>query len=191
MLNLQSETGLQWIQQVRDGLDQVLIDHAHCEYKAAATAMSLMGAYVENQDLCQEMTRIVEEELEHFHMVIKLLDSRSIPFRKQQAGHYGKELNALVRPGEPNRAIDRLLIGGLIEARSCERFSLLAEHIDDAELSEFYQSLFESEARHHTTYVRLAKHFAADEIVKARLVELSALESEIIGRGNPLPRMHS
>lgn len=191
MLNLQSETGLQWIQQVRSGLDQVLIDHAHCEYKAAATAMSLMGAYVENQDLCQEMTRIVEEELEHFHMVIKLLDSRSIPFRKQQAGHYGKELNALVRPGEPNRAIDRLLVGGLIEARSCERFSLLAEHIDDAELSEFYQSLFESEARHHTTYVRLAKHFAPDEVIKARLVELSALESEIIGRGNPLPRMHS
>lgn len=191
MLNLQSETGLQWIQQVRSGLDQVLIDHAHCEYKAAATAMSLMGAYVENQDLCQEMTRIVEEELEHFHMVIKLLDSRSIPFRKQQAGHYGKELNALVRPGEPNRAIDRLLVGGLIEARSCERFSLLAEHIDDAELSEFYQSLFESEARHHTTYVRLAKYFAPDEVIKARLVELSASESEIIGRGNPLPRMHS
>ena len=124
-------------------------------------------------------------------MVIKLLESRSIPFRKQQAGHYGKELNALVRSGEPNKAIDRLLVGGLIEARSCERFSLLAEHIDDAELSEFYQSLFESEARHHTTYVRLAKQFADDDVVKTRLSELSALESEIIGRGNPLARMHS
>lgn len=191
MLNLQSSTDLRWIEQVKSGLDEVLIDHAHCEYKAAATAMSLMGAYIENQDLCAEMTRIVEEELEHFHMVIKLLDSRSIPFRKQQAGHYGKELNALVRSGEPNRAIDRLLVGGLIEARSCERFSLLAEHIDDTELSEFYHSLFESEARHHTTYVRLAKQFACDEVVKERLVELSACESEIIGRGNPLPRMHS
>ncbi|GAB5403596.1 MAG: tRNA-(ms[2]io[6]A)-hydroxylase [Aureliella sp.] len=191
MLNLQSTTDLRWIEQVKNGLNEVLIDHAHCEYKAAATAMSLMGAYIENQDLCAEMTRIVEEELEHYHMVIKLLESRSIPFRKQQAGHYGKELNALVRSGEPNKAIDRLLVGGLIEARSCERFSLLAEHIDDAELSEFYQSLFESEARHHTTYVRLAKQFADDDVVKTRLSELSALESEIIGRGNPLARMHS
>ncbi len=191
MLNLQSTTDLSWIDQVKNNLDEVLIDHAHCEYKAAATAMSLMGAYIENQDLCAEMTRIVEEELEHYHMVIKLLDSRSIPFRKQQAGHYGKELNALVRSGEPNKAIDRLLVGGLIEARSCERFSLLAEHIDDTELSEFYQSLFESEARHHTTYVRLAKQFADDDVVRSRLSELSALESEIIGRGNPLARMHS
>ncbi len=191
MLNLQSTTDLSWIDQVKSNLDEVLIDHAHCEYKAAATAMSLMGAYIENQDLCAEMTRIVEEELEHYHMVIKLLDSRSIPFRKQQAGHYGKELNALVRSGEPNKAIDRLLVGGLIEARSCERFSLLAEHIDDTELSEFYQSLFESEARHHTTYVRLAKQFADDDVVRSRLSELSALESEIIGRGNPLARMHS
>lgn len=191
MLNLQSETDLRWIQQVKGSLDEVLIDHAHCEYKAAATAMSLMGAYIENQDLCAEMTRIVEEELEHFHMVIKLLDSRGIPFVKQQAGHYGKELNALVRGGEPNKAIDRLLVGGLIEARSCERFSLLAKHIDDAELAEFYSSLFESEARHHTTYVRLAKQFAEDAVVRDRLEELSAAETEIISRGNPLPRMHS
>ncbi|HBE69226.1 MAG TPA: tRNA hydroxylase [Planctomycetaceae bacterium] len=191
MLSLQSETDGRWIGQVKASLDQVLIDHAHCEHKAAATAMSLMGAYIDNQDLCAEMTRIVEEELEHFHMVIKLLGSRGIPFVKQQAGHYGKELNGLVRGGEPNKAIDRLLVAGLIEARSCERFSLLAKHIDDTELAEFYNSLFESEARHHTTYVRLAKQFAADEVVRDRLAELSAAESEIISRGNPLPRMHS
>ncbi len=191
MLNLRSDTDLRWIAQVNESIDEVLIDHAHCEHKAAATAMSLMGAYIDNKDLCNEMTLIVEEELEHFHMVIKLLESRNIPFCKQQAGHYGKELNALVRSGEPNRAIDRLLVASLIEARSCERFSLLSEHIEDTEPAEFYSSLFESEARHHTTYVRLAKHFASPEVVKQRLGELSVLESQIIGKGNALPRMHS
>ncbi|MEM7558022.1 MAG: tRNA-(ms[2]io[6]A)-hydroxylase [Planctomycetota bacterium] len=191
MLNLQSTSAEAWLRQVDESLEEVLIDHAHCEHKAAATAMSLMGAYIDNQDLCVEMTRIVEEELEHFHMVIKLLESRGIEFRRQQPGHYGKELKALVRPTEPDRAVDRLLVGSLIEARSCERFNLLADHVDDQELADFYRSLFESEARHHTTYVRLAKTFADDETVKTRLQELAALEAEIIGRGNPLPRMHS
>lgn len=191
MLNLQSTSSSRWLEQVDQSLHEVLIDHAHCEHKAAATAMSLMGSYIDNQSLCEEMTRIVEEELEHFHMVIALLNRRGIRFARQQPGHYGKELKALVRPHEPDRAVDRLLVAGLIEARSCERFSLLAEHVNDSELSEFYASLFESEARHHTTYVRLAKTFASDEAVKERLQELSALESQIIERGNPLPRMHS
>lgn len=191
MLNLQSTSTEAWLRQVDESLEEVLIDHAHCEHKAAATAMSLMGAYIDNQDLCVEMTRIVEEELEHFHMVIKLLESRGIQFRRQQPGHYGKELKALVRPTEPDRAVDRLLVGSLIEARSCERFNLLADHVDDQELADFYRSLFESEARHHTTYVRLAKTFADDETVKVRLQELASLEAEIIGRGNQLPRMHS
>ncbi len=191
MLNLQSESSRRWLSQVDQSLDEILIDHAHCEYKAAATAMSLMGSYIDNRELCEEMTRIVEEELEHFHLVLKLLASRGIAFSRQQSGHYGKALNALVRPNEPERAVDRLLVASLIEARSCERFQLLAQHVDDQELSEFYQSLFESEARHHTTYVRLAKHFADDPTVHRRLQGLSAAEAEIIGQGNELPRMHS
>ena len=193
MLNLQSKTDARWLAQVDGALDDILVDHAHCEHKAAATAMSLFGAYIENRSLCREMTRIVEEELEHFHLVLAILEKRNIPFARQPPGHYGKELNRLVRPNDPDRAVDRLLIAGLIEARSCERFSLLAEHIKEREpeLSEFYQSLFESEARHHTTYVRLAKQFADDSVVTRRLQELSAAESEIIQRGNPLPRMHS
>ena len=113
MLNLQSTSSESWLKQVDASLDEILVDHAHCEHKAAATAMSLMGSYIDNQDLCEEMTRIVEEELEHFHMVIKLLNSRGIPFTRQQPGHYGKELKALVRPNEPNRAVDRLLVASL------------------------------------------------------------------------------
>ena len=191
MLNLQSATSPSWLAQVDASLDEILVDHAHCEYKAAATAMSLMGNYITQRELCQEMTRIVDEELEHFHLVLQLLQRRGVPFGRQQPGHYGRELKALVRPQEPHRAVDRLLIAGLIEARSCERFNLLAEHVADRELSDFYRSLFESEARHHSTYVRLAKCFAEESSVRLRLGELAAAEAEIIGRGNPLPRMHS
>ena len=191
MLNLQSTSHDRWLAQVAGHLDEVLIDHAHCECKAAATAMSLLGTYIDNRELTEAMTEIVKEELDHFHMVLRILDERGIEFRKQRPGHYGRELNALLRPNEPDRAVDRLLVSGLIEARSCERFSLLAAHVGDNELATFYGSLFESEARHHATYVRLAKSYAADDVVKQRLRELSTAEAEIIGRGNHLPRMHS
>jgi tRNA-(ms[2]io[6]A)-hydroxylase len=191
MLNLQSATPERWLRQVGEHLDQILIDHAHCEKKAAGTAMNLFFAYVENQDLCQAMTEIVNEELAHFHLVIDLLNRRGIRFRRQTPSQYGRRLNDLVRKQEPQRAVDRLLVAGLIEARSCERFDLLRKHIQDRELADFYESLFESEARHHSTYVRLAKHFASDEVIHARLKELAAEEARIIAEGEELPRMHS
>lgn len=191
MLHLKSETSPRWLAQVDSSLDEILIDHAHCEKKAAGTAMNLIFHYVENQELCREMTHIVNEELEHFHLVLDLLARRGIRFRRLKPSSYGRELNDLVRKQEPERAVDRLLVAGLIEARSCERFHVLAEHIQDQELAEFYGSLFESEARHHTTYTRLAKDFAPEEFVLARLEELAAAEAAIIDRGESIPRMHS
>ena len=150
-----------------------------------------MFAYVEDLELCREMTEIVNEELEHFHLVIELLQRRGVPFKRLNPSKYGRKLNDLVRKGEPNKAVDRLLVAGLIEARSCERFQKLAEHVADAELSDFYQSLFESEARHHTTYTRLAKHFAPEETVIHRLDELAELEARILAESDDPPRMHS
>ena len=191
MLHLKTESSERWLQQVRDHLDEILIDHAHCEKKAAGTAMNLLFAYVENEQLCRDMTEIVNEELEHFHMVIDLLKRRGIAFRRLKPSSYGRNLNELVRKFEPERAVDRLLVAGLIEARSCERFDLLRQHVDDEELSEFYGSLFESEARHHATYVRLAKIFAPDDAVENRLNELAEAEAAIVAEGEPLPRMHS
>jgi tRNA 2-(methylsulfanyl)-N6-isopentenyladenosine37 hydroxylase len=191
MLHLQSETSARWLAQVDAHLDEILIDHAHCEKKAAGTALNLIFAYVEDQELCREMAFIVNEELEHFRLVLDLLNRRGIRFRRLTPSTYGRELNDLVRKQEPQRAVDRLLVAGLIEARSCERFHALAEHVTDPELAAFYAGLFESEARHHTTYTRLAKHFAPEEVVIARLDELAALEAAIIDRGEALPRMHS
>lgn len=193
MLHLQSESTARWLAQVDQHLNELLIDHAHCERKAASTAMNLMNSYTENRELCREMTRIVVEELEHFEMVLCLLEKRGIEFRRLPTGPYGRRLNALIRSSEPARAVDRLLVASLIEARSCERFSLLSNHLRDrdAELAVFYAGLFESEARHHTTYVRLAEHFAPRDVVRRRLDQLSAQETEIIREGGELPRMHS
>ena len=191
MLHLKSPTDARWLRQVDAHLDEVLIDHAHCEKKAAGTALNLIFHYVEDIELCREMTEIVREELEHFHLVLDLLARRGVKFRRIKPSQYGRKLNDLVRKQEPQRAVDRLLVAGVIEARSCERFHALSEHVDDLELATFYRSLFESEARHHATYTRLATHFAPEVEVMRRLDELAAAEAAIVAEGEALPRMHS
>jgi tRNA-(ms[2]io[6]A)-hydroxylase len=191
MLSLQSASAARWFAQVDTSLDEILIDHAHCEKKAAGVAMNLLFSYVDNVALARAMTEIVNEELEHFRLVLDLLERRGIPFQKLTPSSYGQRLHELIRKEEPGRAVDRLLVAGLIEARSCERFSLLADHVTDPELRDFYSSLFESEARHHSTYVRLACDFAAEDAVRERLHWLAAAEAAIIATGDPLPRMHS
>ena len=191
MLGLHATTSTRWLERVRQNLDEVLIDHAHCEKKAARTAMNLLCAYDTRQELCREMTEIIAEELEHFELVCNLLARRGIAFRSQQPSTYGKRLNQLVRSSEPERAVDRLLVAGLIEARSCERFAVLRDGLDDTELTDFYGELFESEARHHTTYVRLARTFAPDQVVASRLEALAAVEAEIVVGDETLVRMHS
>lgn len=191
MLSLQSPTAPRWLAQVDAGLEEVLVDHAHCEKKAAGVAMNLLFSYVDHVELAREMTAIVNEELEHFRLVLDLLERRGIPFRKLAPSSYGSRLHEQIRRAEPDRAVDRLLVAGLIEARSCERFSVLADHVSDAELRGFYRSLFESEARHHATYVRLACGFAPEDVVRERLHRLAAAEAGIIATGDPFPRMHS
>ncbi len=191
MLSLQSASDARWLAQVDAHIDDILIDHAHCEKKAAGVAMNLLFSYVDHVPLARAMTEIVNEELAHFQLVLDLLERRGIPFRKLSPSSYGQRLHAIVRKEEPARAVDRLLVAGLIEARSCERFALLRDHVADAELREFYGSLFESEARHHATYVRLACDVAPEETVRERLHWLAAEEAAIIAQGDPVARMHS
>ena len=191
MLSLQSASDARWLAQVDAHLDEILIDHAHCEKKAAGVAMNLLFSYVDHVPLARAMTEIVTEELAHFHLVLDLLERRGIRFRKLSPSSYGQRLHAIVRKEEPDRAVDRLLVAGLIEARSCERFAVLRDHVADAELQEFYGSLFESEARHHATYVRLACDVAPEETVRERLHWLAAEEAAIIAQGDPVARMHS
>ncbi|MBX9789048.1 MAG: tRNA-(ms[2]io[6]A)-hydroxylase [Pirellulales bacterium] len=195
MLGLRTDTSARWLATVDRHLDEVLIDHAHCEKKAAGVALNLIFSYVERTDLVRALAEIVSEELEHFRQVLDLLERRGVRFRRLPPSNYGRQLHELARKLEPGRAVDRCLIAALIEARSCERFALLRDHLRDggrdAELANFYGSLFESEARHYSTYVRFAEEFADSEVVRGRLAELAAAEAEIIARGDALPRMHS
>lgn len=191
MLRLKSSTAPWWLATVEENLAEVLIDHAHCEKKAAGVAMNLIFAYVDRVDLVRPLSEIVDEELDHFRQVLDLLEARGIRFRRLVPSSYGRQLNDLVRKHEPGRAVDRMLVAALIEARSCERFALLKDRLADRDLADFYASLFESEARHHATYVQMARLFDREEAVDARLEELSAAEAEIIDRGDPLARMHS
>ena len=191
MLNLTCPSPQRWLDQIAGHLDELLIDHAQGEKKAAGTAMNLLFAYVDNVDLCRSMSEIVQEELAHFHLVLDILAARDIPFRKIRPSAYGRKLNDLVGKQEPRRAVDRLLVAGLIEARSCERFGLLRDRLPDPTLAQFFGDLFESEARHHSTYVRLAKYFAPEDEVTGRLHELAAAEGQIMLEGDDEPRMHS
>jgi tRNA-(ms[2]io[6]A)-hydroxylase len=179
------------VKQVAGALEELLIDHAHCEKKAAGVALSLLVTYAENVELGRAMAEIVKEELDHYVLVLDLLKSRGVRFRGQRPSRYGERLSALVRREEPGRVVDRLLVGALIEARSCERFGLLRDRLEDPELAAFFGGLFESEARHHSTYVRLAKTFASQETVHARLHQLAEAEAAIIAEGDDVPRMHS
>jgi tRNA-(ms[2]io[6]A)-hydroxylase len=191
MLSLHAPTPNRWFDQVAGHLDDLLIDHAHCEKKAAGVAMSLLFTYADNVDLCRAMADIVQEELDHFRLVLDLLDRRAVPFRRQLPAHYAERLSALIAKDEPRRAVDRLLVAALIEARSCERFGILRDRLADSDLATFFGNLFELEARHHSTYVRLAKSLASPEMVQTRLNELAAAEARIMAQGDTVPRMHS
>lgn len=191
MLHLHTPTSPRWLESVEGRLDDVLLDHAHCEKKAAGVAMNLIFAYVDKVPLVKELSAIVVEELDHFRLVLDVLESRGVKFRRLKPSTYGQRLADLVRKEEPGKAVDRLLVAGLIEARSCERFALLKDGLDDAALAAFYGSLFESEARHHATYVQLARLFAPADEVQQRLEELSRAEAEILASSADPPRMHS
>lgn len=191
MLSLKSSTAPWWLADLDRHVEELLIDHAHCEKKAAGTALNLIFAYVDKEKLVRELSPIVQEEMAHFELVLNLLDKRAMKFRRLTPSSYGRKLNDLVRKNEPQRAIDRLLVAALIEARSCERFQLLRDRLPDRELAEFYGSLYASEARHHATYVDLARLFDRTGEVDARLDELSAAEAAIIDEGDELVRVHS
>lgn len=191
MLRLAAPTPDRWFSSVADHLEELLLDHAHCEKKAAGTAMNLIFAYVNRVELVRGLAEIVNEELEHFRLVLDLIEARGWRFRGLPPSSYGRRLHELVRPQEPQRGIDRCLIAALIEARSCERFAILRDRLTDSELAAFYGSLFESEARHHATYVRFATEFGGAEEVERRLGELARAEASIIRQGDRFPRVHS
>jgi tRNA-(ms[2]io[6]A)-hydroxylase len=191
MLNLASQTDPRWLERALAHLDDVLLDHAHCEKKAAGAALKLLFAYPHHAFVQAPLSALAREELEHFDAVQALLRERGVRYRSQSPSEYGARLHAHVRPGEPERALDLLLVGALIEARSCERFKLLAGGLEDTALAAFYGELLASEARHHGLYVDLARELAGEVATRARLAELAVLEADILAEPGRRPRLHS
>ncbi len=158
------ETPSAWIAWALTESAILLIDHANCEKKAASTALNLMYRYVDHFELLHKMSRLAREELRHFEQVIALMEKRGITYDPAvNAGRYAAYLRQPVRTYEPGRLVDTLIVGAIIEARSCERFEKLAPHLDD-ELKLFYQSLLKSESRHFMDYLRLAQNASAEPI---------------------------
>ncbi|MGD1698947.1 tRNA-(ms[2]io[6]A)-hydroxylase [Dapis sp. BLCC M229] len=180
-----------WLEQAIANLDIILLDHSHCERKAAGVALNLMFRYPSSAKLIKMLTAIAREELEHFEQVNQWLERRNIPLAPLNAPPYGAALNSQVRRNEPERKLDLLLVYCLIEARSHERLGLLADHSPEPELAKFYRSLMASEARHYGVYWILATTYFEQTIVEKRLEELAIFESEILSNLHPEPRIHS
>ncbi|WP_411876598.1 tRNA-(ms[2]io[6]A)-hydroxylase [Vulcanococcus limneticus] len=169
-----------WLEQALAHPELVLIDHAHCERKAAGVALQLMFRYPSDAELGALLSPLAREELEHFEQVLQLLQGRGIPLRPLPAPAYGATLTAAVRRGEPQRMLDSFLVAGLIEARSHERMALLAAHSPDAALRDLYGTLLASEARHFGLYWLLAEGRYGREVTVARLEELAAVEVQAL-----------
>lgn len=179
----------QWLRVALADFDRVLIDHAHCEKKAAASAMSLVSGYPDHERLVRRLSALAIEELRHFRAVHRWLRCRGLELGRDPGDPYAQDLQRLVRPGR-GRLTDRLLVAGLIEARSRHRIALLASALRDQELASFYASLAEAEARHAELFLRLACHYDRPELVNARLDALATKEEAILDRSPVRPRMH-
>jgi tRNA-(ms[2]io[6]A)-hydroxylase len=191
VLNLASTTAGSWLDRALADFDAILLDHAHCERKAAGTALKLLFQYPDRPFLQAPVAELAREELAHFKLVLARLETRGVAFGRQRPSAYAGRLKALVRDGEPHRLVDLLLISALIEARSCERFQLLAAHHPEAAFRDFYAGLHAAEARHHGLYLQLAEGVSTEAQVRARLAQLARDEAEIIAEGNDPVRLHS
>lgn len=189
---LGTDTPRAWVDEACRRLPELLLDHANCELKAASTALAFIYRYPDRTGLAQQMSRLAREELRHFEQVRKIMERRSIPFRRLSASRYAGQLRASVREGEPQRLLDMLITGAFIEARSCERFAALAPHLPD-DLARYYGGLLSSEARHFEQYLRFAASEcgATEDEVAGRVAELRRVEADLISRTDAQFRFHS
>ncbi|MDJ0751381.1 MAG: tRNA-(ms[2]io[6]A)-hydroxylase [Woeseiaceae bacterium] len=189
---LDTPTPESWLEQACERLQEMLLDHANCELKAASTALGFLYRYPERTALAQRMSRLAREELRHFEQVRSIMDDMEIPFARLSASRYAGTLREAVRRDEPYKLLDMLLIGALIEARSCERFAKIAPRLPDR-LGRFYAGLLASEARHFEHYIAFAKSECNvdEEEIDVRLDELKKLEASLICEPDDEFRFHS
>ena len=182
MLGLKLPTDPRWVNIAEKNIDEILIDHAHCELKAASTANSLIMSFPEYSDLVTEMVSIVKEEMSHFKMVHERLLKRNIKLGRDRKDLYVHDLLKFFPKGgsRSTQLVHRLLYAALIEARSCERFRLLSENIEDQDLAKFYRDLMISEANHYTLFLKFARKFGERKEVDEKWNSLLEYEAELM-----------
>ncbi|WP_025663747.1 tRNA-(ms[2]io[6]A)-hydroxylase [Aquimarina megaterium] len=182
MLGLKLPTDPRWVNIVEKNIEEILTDHAYCEQKATSTAISLMVSFPEYTELVQEMVKLVKEEISHFKMVHDKILERGWILGRDRKDDYVVQLITFFPKGgsRTTQLVHRLLYAALIEARSCERFKLLSEELEDQELADFYRSLMVSEANHYTMFLNFARQYGNREEVDKKWQELLVFEAEIM-----------
>lgn len=192
MLGLKLPTDERWVKIVEGDIQEILTDHAYCEQKAASNAISLIVIYPEYPDLVKAMVEIAREEMEHFGMVHEKLMERGLKLGYERKDPYVQDLMKFVNKGSGREAafVDRMLFCAMIEARSCERFKLLSEKINDEDLRTFYRELMVSEASHYTTFIEFARKYGDTEKVNKRWQEFLDYEAEVVANYGKDETMH-
>ena len=192
MLGLKLATDPRWVNLVAENIEEILTDHAYCEQKAATNAIGIVIQNPEKTDLVDAMLELAKEELSHFQMVHEKIKDRGLIFGRERKDDYVAELYSFMRKGHSRDIafVDRLLFGAMVEARSCERFKVLSENIQDDELAKFYRSLMESEAGHYTTFLKFAKKYGEEVDVDKRWKEWLAHEAAVIANFGKTEKMH-
>lgn len=194
MLRLKLPTDPRWANIAEERISEILTDHAFCEQKAASTAISLIVQYPEYDELVSEMTALAQEEMEHFKRVHDIILKRGESLGRDRKDAYVNELAGFMNKSgnRVQQLVERLLFAAMIEARSCERFRVLSEHISDKELAAFYRELMVSEAGHYTMFLRLARKYGKTEgiDVDSRWEEFLKYEAEVISRYGTKEHIH-
>lgn len=183
MLGLKLPTDPRWVNIAEKNIDEILIDHAYCEQKAASTAISLIVRFADLPELTNAMTSLVKEEIGHFEMVYKKIIARGYTMGRERKDEYVIALRDFFPKGGNRwtQLVHSLLVAGLIEARSCERFRLLSEELSDPELKEFYRKLMISEANHYTMFLKFARQYGGDKVnVDTKWQELLEYEAKLM-----------
>jgi tRNA-(ms[2]io[6]A)-hydroxylase len=192
MLGLKLPTDPRWVNIVEKNIDQILTDHAWCEQKAATMAITLITRFPEYPDMVREFTALAREEMEHFSMVHEKLQERGFKLGFDEKDPYVNDLRSFMNKGGNRhmQLVEALLVAAMIEARSCERFRLLSEQINDEDLRKFYRGLMASEARHYTLFLRFARKYGEGVDVDARWNEYLEFESTLMEKYGKKETMH-
>ena len=187
---LASSTDPEWVKVILENFDDFLIDHASCERKAMAYAMSVVVKYPDRTEIIPDLLQVAQDELDHFRDVLSLMDKRGLQMSPDEPDPYVNQLIKVCRHGRDERLLDRLLVASVVETRGAERFRIIAEALEDEQLKEFYRDLWATEARHGDVFKKMALNYFDEAEIESRNEEIIQAEAEIIAGLEWRPSLH-